>query len=114
GDPLRREALRWLVFLVAAVYATFTYGDEPPKWTPSGARELRESTLAHRQTLWRQLDGGGKGPGFLGPRVSMLALDICGIAGGGWCEGNGRKRPAMARGLDGDPRRAALWPANFE
>lgn len=26
GDPLRREALRHLVFIVAAIYPTFTYG----------------------------------------------------------------------------------------
>src|SRR5262249_29990328 len=32
GDPLRPTALRWLAFLVAAVYPTFTYGDTPDKW----------------------------------------------------------------------------------
>lgn len=28
-DPLRPHFLRWLVFLVAALYPTFTYGDDP-------------------------------------------------------------------------------------
>src|SRR5919205_867696 len=30
----RAEFLRWLVFLVANVYPTFTYGDEPARFVP--------------------------------------------------------------------------------
>ena len=46
GDPARAEFSRWAVFLVAAVYPTFTYGDDTSKWVPNkeGAKELREST----------------------------------------------------------------------
>src|SRR5476649_2504409 len=32
GDPLRPVFYRWAAFLVAAVYPTFTYGDDTAKW----------------------------------------------------------------------------------
>ena len=34
GDPTRPHFLRWLQFLVSAVYPTFTYGDRPEHWLP--------------------------------------------------------------------------------
>ena len=47
GDPLRRDALRWLMFLIAAVYPTFTYGDEPEKWIgDAGPRLARRDPRA--------------------------------------------------------------------
>ena len=51
GDPARAVFCRWAVFLVAAVYPTFTYGDDTSKWVPNdeGARQLRESTNRHRE-----------------------------------------------------------------
>ena len=48
--------LRWLVFLVAAVYPTFTYGDDPKRWLDGdedAAKKLRVSTDAHCKKLWR-------------------------------------------------------------
>ena len=50
GDPGRLAFLRWSTFLVAAVYPTFSFGDEPAKWVEDvkGAKQLRESTDRHR------------------------------------------------------------------
>jgi GST-like protein len=64
------------VFIVAAVYPTFTYGDDPAKWVRNeeGAKQLRESTNRHREALWRQVDAAAESPWFLGERRS--ALDI--------------------------------------
>ncbi len=55
--PQRPVFLRWLVFLVAAIYPTFTFGDEPGRWVSGEAaiRELRQSTNRHREELWRYL-----------------------------------------------------------
>ena len=75
-DPLRREFLRWLMFLVAAVYPTFTYGDEPAKWTREGEDELRKSTDEHRKSLWRLVEGAVRGPWFLGETPSALDLYV--------------------------------------
>jgi GST-like protein len=78
GDALRAPFHRWAVFLVAAVYPTFTYGDEPAKWVEDtqGAKQLRESTDRHRERLWRQLEETAGEPWFLGERLSALDLYI--------------------------------------
>ena len=76
GDAARAAFYRWAVFLVAAVYPTFTYGDEPAKWVANeaGAKQLRESTDRHRQALWAQVEAAAGAPWFLGERFSALDL----------------------------------------
>jgi GST-like protein len=76
GDPLRPAFYRWAVFLVAAMYPTFTYGDDPKKWVANeeGAKQLRASTDAHRQKIWLQLESLAGAPWFLGDRRTALDL----------------------------------------
>ncbi len=76
GDPARKRFYRWAVFLIAAVYPTFTYGDEPEKWVhdAEGARQLRESSNRHREAMWRLIEGEVGSPWFLGERMSALDL----------------------------------------
>jgi GST-like protein len=76
GDPQRAPFLRWLAFLVAALYPTFSYGDAPERWVGSDAGpRLRASTDAHREKLLRFLDAEVAGePWFLGKRFSALDL----------------------------------------
>lgn len=116
-DPLRREALRWLVFLVGAVYPTFTYGDEPAKWVGDAGPALREATDAHRQRLWQQVEAAARGPWFLGPRFSMLDVYLAVMTRWrprrAWFAEHCPKLAAIATALDGDPRLAALWAASF-
>lgn len=77
NDPQRPAFLRWLVFLVSAVYSTFTYGDDPKRWLDgdeTAAKKLRESTDDHRELMWRHLEMQVGNPWFLGDTWS--ALDI--------------------------------------
>lgn len=120
SDPQRRTALRWLVFLVAAVYPTWTYGDEPAKWVGAAAGPaLRESTEAHRKKLWAQVEAQASSPGpwFLGARWSALDLYICAMTrwrpGRAWFAANAPRLHAIALAGDADARLAALWAANF-
>jgi GST-like protein len=117
GDPLRRNALRWLVFLVAAVYPTFTYGDEPEKWVGEAGPALRDATHAHRQALWRQVEAAAKGPWFLGPRFSMLDVYLAVMTRWrprrAWFAEHCPRLAAIAAALDDDPRLRALWAAGF-
>ena len=78
GDPLRPIFYRWAVFLIAAVYPTYTYGDEPTKWVKDagGAKELREATDEHRKRLWMQIEKETGSPWFLGERRSALDLYV--------------------------------------
>jgi len=116
-DPLRRDALRWLVFLVSAVYPTFTYGDEPQKWVGDAGPVLRTATDDHAGRLWRQLEGAARGPWFLGARFSVIDLYIAVMThwrpGRAWFAEACPKLTAIAVALDDDPRLRALWAANF-
>ncbi|MBX3155637.1 MAG: cupin domain-containing protein [Deltaproteobacteria bacterium] len=121
GDPLRRTALRWLAFLVAAVYPTFTYGDDPARWAgDAGAKALEVATHEHRRKLWQQLEGvaaAAPGPWFLGARWSALDLYVCAMTrwrpNRPWFAAHAPKLHAIALAVDADPRLAALWAANF-
>jgi GST-like protein len=117
GDLLRRDALRWLVFLVAAVYPTFTYGDEPEKWVGDAGPRLREATAAHCQALWRQVEGAAQGPWFLGARFSVLDVYVAAMTrwrpGRAWFAEHAPRLAAIAAAADDEPRLRALWAANF-
>ena len=117
GDSLRREALRWLVFLVAAVYPTFSYGDEPAKWVGDAGPALRTATNAHREKLFGQIEAAAGSPWFLGARFSLLDVYLCVMTrwrpGRAWFAEHCPRLTAIAAALDGDPRLAALWAANF-
>jgi GST-like protein len=76
GAPERAAFLRWLVFLVANLYPTFTYGDIPGRFVPMEAAQagFLATVEAYRERLWRQVEGEVKGPWFLGGRFSALDL----------------------------------------
>jgi GST-like protein len=78
-DPARPMFLRWLVFLVAALYPTFTYGDEPQRWARDEAagQHLRDVTDEHRKTLWRYFAAQNPcRPWVLGEAFSALDLYV--------------------------------------
>lgn len=74
GHPLRARFLRLLVWLVAAVYPTFTYGDYPERWAAGAPQDLRHSTDQARNDQYLWLATQCVGPHVLGERFS--ALDI--------------------------------------
>ena len=119
GDPTRETFYRWAVFIIAAMYPTFTYGDDPAKWVKSeeGAKQLRESTNAHRQALWRQLEAAAGAPWFLGVRRSALDLYVAVMTrwrpGRKWFEANTPKAAAIARSLEALPEIAPVVERNF-
>ena len=75
----RTAFLRWLLFLTAALYPTFTYGDVPERWVNApkdkgAGKILRQTTDDHRKVLLKFLETQVKGPWFLGR--TMSALDV--------------------------------------
>jgi GST-like protein len=76
GDPLRPMFLRWLVFLVANLYPTFTYADDPSRFVSGEAAQkaFRANVDAYARQLWAMVEQAAIGPWFLGARFS--ALDI--------------------------------------
>lgn len=72
----RAPFLRWLVFLVANVYPTFTYADIPARFVKTeGAGEgFRAEVDAYVRRLWSIVEGAAGAPNFLGERFSALDL----------------------------------------
>ena len=101
GDAMRDAFYRWAVFFVAAVYPTFTYGDDPGKWVAdaAGAKLLRESTDRHREALWRQVEAAASAPWFLGERMSAIDLYLLAMT---------RWRPGVKWFATNTPKLAAI------
>lgn len=104
-SPSRASFLRWLVFLTAAVYPTFTYGDVPERWVGApkekgAGKALRTSTDEHRKVLLGFLETQAKGPYFLGKTLSALDLYLWILAtwrpGKDWLAVNCPKLTAIA------------------
>ena len=85
GAPGRADFLNRLIWLVAAVYPTFTYGDEPTRWTQAGtpADTLRQRTDAHRESLFLQWEQNF-GPGPFAHGATLSALDLYLVAMTAW------------------------------
>lgn len=79
NDPVRPMFLRWLLFIVAAIYPTFTYGDDPKRWAGDEAagKHLRQATDEHRKNLWHYVAAQTPcSPWVLGERFSALDLYV--------------------------------------
>lgn len=72
----RAAFLRWLVFIIANVYPTFTYGDVPTRFVgdEAAAKGFRAELDAYLRRLWTIAETAAGTPWFLGARFS--ALDI--------------------------------------
>ena len=78
-DPMRPLFLRWLAFIVAAIYPTFTYGDDPNRWASdeTSGKHLRKATDEHRKELWRYFAAQTPcQPWVLGETFSALDLYV--------------------------------------
>jgi len=115
----RAKFLRWLVFLVANIYPTFTYADDPARFVSvNTARDpFRAATDAYAQKLWRQLNGAAGSPWFLGERFSALDIYIDVMSRWrpkrGWFEIETPRLFAIARRTDQRPELAPVWKRNW-
>jgi GST-like protein len=119
GAPERAKFLRWLVFLVANIYPTFTYADDPARFVSvNAARDpFRAATDAYAQRLWRQVEREAGAPWFLGERFSALDIYVDIMTRWrpkrGWFEIETPRLFAIARRADALPELANVWKRNF-
>lgn len=119
GAPERAKFLRWLVFLVANIYPTFTYADDPARFVSvNAARDpFRAATDAYAQRLWRQVEREAGTPWFLGERFSALDIYVDIMTRWrpkrGWFEIETPRLFAIARRADALPELADVWKRNF-
>jgi GST-like protein len=117
--PERGKFLRWLVFIVANIYPTFTYADDPARFVSvDTARDpFRAATDAYAQRLWRQVDGQAGSPWFLGERFSALDIYIDIMTRWrpkrGWFESEAPRLFAIARRADQVAELRPVWARNF-
>ena len=115
----RAPFLRWLVFIVANIYPTFTYADVPARFVEVEAAQAPfvKTLDAYRQKLWRQLEEAAIGPWFLGERFSALDLFIAVMTHWGpkqpWFETETPKLFASARRADALPELTETWQRNW-
>ena len=80
GQAERPAFLRWLIFLVAAIYPAFTYADTPTRFVPQAEAEgFRARVGAAKMEHWRVMEAEAAkrgGPWFLGARMSALDVYI--------------------------------------
>ena len=78
GDPARPRFLRWLVFLVANIYPTFTYADDPSRFVTGKAAQaaFRKNVDLYGERLWRMVEPQAASPWFLGETFSAMDIYI--------------------------------------
>jgi GST-like protein len=117
----RPAFLRWLIFIVSAIYPTFTYGDYPARYVDGDAAQkaLTESMIARRQQNWLQVEAAAGAPYFLGTERSAIDIYIWAMTHwrprAAWFAEHCPKLMAIAQTLDGDHRLTEItaqnWPA---
>jgi GST-like protein len=127
GDATRPKFLRWLVYLVANIYPTFTYGDDPGRFVAvEAARErFAVDVGAYAQRLWRVMEAEAGAPWFLGARFSALDLYVAvmthwflgprvpGQQPRDWFDAACPKLHAIAVAADARPEVAGVLARNF-
>lgn len=118
-DPTRPRFLRWLVFLVANVYPTFTYADVPERFVSGAkaAKGFRANIDDYQKTLWRMVEAEAQAPWFLGERFSALDIYLCAMTRWRprrpWFEENAPKVLAAGLSCDDLPKLKAVWQRNY-
>jgi GST-like protein len=119
GAAERPDFLRWLVFLVANVYPTFTYADDPRRFVADevAAKAFAEAVDAYRARLWSLAEASAGAPWFLGARFSALDLYVAVMThwrpGRAWFDAQTPRLAAIARRAGAEPRLEPVWRRNF-
>lgn len=117
-DAARATFLRWLVYLVANVYPTYTYGDEPARFVDGtdAQQSFKSHVDAYAKKLYSQLEGVAGAPWFLGERFSALDLYLCVMTRWRpkreWFAANTPKLTAIAVRTEQVPQLVACWKRN--
>jgi len=121
GDASRMDFYRWAVFLIAAVYPTWTYGDDGKKWVKgdeAAGKALRESTDEHRKKLLKQMESACGTPHFLSKRFSAIDLYLAAMShwrpGAKWWSEQAPKMKSAAEAAEAKPEVAAVLGRDFK
>lgn len=119
GAPERARFLRWLVFVVANIYPTFTYAEDPARFVSDEAARagFRASVDDYVERMYAILEREAGAPWFLGERFCALDLYIGVMTrwrpGRDWFVAHTPRLAAIAARVDELPALRATWARNF-
>jgi GST-like protein len=118
GAAERPAFLRWLVFLVANIYPTFTFADDPRRFVKDKAAQkaFRASVDAYEKGLWKMVADAAAQPWFLGERFSALDIYVAAMTRWRprrpWFEEHHPRLYAIAERTDQVAELQAVWRRN--
>jgi GST-like protein len=119
AHPARGSFLRWLVFIVANIYPTYTYVDDPSRFVSARAAQepFKNAVHDYAKRLYTQLDEAAGSPWFLGNRLSALDIYVAVLTHWeprrDWFDANTPNLAAIARKAASLPALAQVWARNF-
>lgn len=119
GSVARSAFLRWLIFIVANVYPTYTYGDDPSRFVAAreGQQEYRKAVNEYAINMYLVLENNAQQPWFLGERLSALDIYLCTMTrwrpGRAWFARNAPKLFSIAAATEEIDSLKATWQRNF-
>ena len=120
GSAERAAFLRWLIFIVANVYPTYTYADDPSRFVSAvDAQKDYESTVHNwGKKMYLVLEENARQPWFLGDRFSAIDIFLCVMTrwepGRKWFEKNAPKLYAIATATGQVDELRSTWERNFK
>lgn len=118
AESQRVPFLRRLIWLVSALYPTFTFGDHPERFVGAAESDaLRRSTDGRRQQLWLQWEKEVRPePYLLGNRLTALDIYLCVMCcwrpRPAWFASHCPKLFTVAKRISAIPELQALWKRN--
>lgn len=119
GSPDRARFLRWLTFLVANLYPTFTYAEVPGRFVAAANAQdgYVEAVAARRARLWGILEAEARVPWLLGDRFGALDIYVSVMTRWtprrDWFAAHSPDLARIAAAVDALPALAPVWSRNF-
>ena len=120
GTSDRARVYRFSALIAASIYPTFTFGDSPEEWVSGevAGRELRKSTDARREELWKLVEKeAADAPYWYGDQLTIVDLFVGVMVywrpGRKWFSENTPKLTRIAANVAKHPRLATVWARNF-
>ena len=119
GSSERLAFLRWLVFIGANIYPTYTYGDDPARFVsgPEAQKDFRQHVDDYRARMYTVFEDQAAAPWFLGERFSAIDIYVCTLTrwepGREWFEAHAPKLCGIAAATREIDALRGAWQRNF-
>lgn len=120
GSAHRATFLRWLIFIVANVYPTYTYGDDPSRFVAGheAQESFQEAVNEYAIRMYSVLENHARQQWFLGERFSAIDIYICAMTRWrprrAWFAKNLKKLSSIATATEEIESLQATWQRNFQ